>query len=94
VNRPTLLRSLRASLAFAALVLAGVAATRAAEISTGDLKALSVEDLMNIAVTSVSKTADLALAGANLLHAHHQEFTVPPAEAVTRSAMFDARLRF
>jgi len=57
VNRPTLLPSLRTSLAFAALVLAGVAATRAAEISTGDLKALSVEDLMNIEVTSVSKTA-------------------------------------
>ncbi|HEX4152344.1 MAG TPA: hypothetical protein VHY75_09085 [Steroidobacteraceae bacterium] len=140
------------------------------DVSTSELKSLSVEDLMNIDVTSVSKTltqmqealhfapgssgllgtqqvgddpshqahlrtsmnlpanltfdADLryvgwlpnpyvnayeelnarlgwrpsrrwemALVGANLLHARHVEYTVPPDNVIARSAMLDVRFR-
>jgi hypothetical protein len=41
-----------------------------------------------------SREWEVALAGANLLHAHHQEFTVPPSDAIPRSVMLDARYRF
>jgi iron complex outermembrane recepter protein len=41
-----------------------------------------------------SREWEVALAGANLLHARHQEFTVPPSDAITRSVMLDARYRF
>jgi len=37
---------------------------------------------------------DVALSGANLLHAHHQEFTVPPSDAIGRSAVLGVRYRF
>jgi iron complex outermembrane receptor protein len=42
----------------------------------------------------ISKHWDAALSGRNLLHEHHQEFTVPPSDAISRSFMLDARLRF
>jgi iron complex outermembrane recepter protein len=42
----------------------------------------------------ISKHWDAALSGQNLLHAHHQEFTVPPSDAISRSAMLDARWKF
>jgi iron complex outermembrane receptor protein len=42
----------------------------------------------------LSKQWDAALSGRNLLHAHHQEFTVPPSDAISRSVMLDARWRF
>jgi iron complex outermembrane recepter protein len=41
-----------------------------------------------------SRQWEVALAGANLLHARHEEFTVPPSDAITRSVMLDARYRF
>ena len=34
----------------------------------------------------------LALSGFNLLHAHHQEFTVPPSDFVSRSFLLSAKL--
>jgi iron complex outermembrane receptor protein len=42
----------------------------------------------------LSKQWDAALSGRNLLHAHHQEFTVPPSDAISRSVMLDARWKF
>jgi iron complex outermembrane receptor protein len=42
----------------------------------------------------VSPHWGLALAGANLLHARHQEFTVPPSDAITRSVRLDAHAQF
>jgi iron complex outermembrane receptor protein len=42
----------------------------------------------------ISKHWDAALFGQNLLHARHQEFTVPPSDAISRSAMLDARWKF
>ena len=42
----------------------------------------------------LSKQWDAALSGRNLLHAHHQEFTVPPSDAISRSVMLDARFQF
>jgi iron complex outermembrane receptor protein len=42
----------------------------------------------------LSGSWEAALVGANLLHAHHQEFTVPPNDAIARSARLDARYRF
>ena len=42
----------------------------------------------------ISKQWDAAISGRNLLHAHHQEFTVPPSDAIGRGVMLDARLRF
>jgi len=42
----------------------------------------------------ISTQWDAALSGQNLLHAHHQEFTVPPSDAVARSVMLNARWRF
>jgi iron complex outermembrane receptor protein len=42
----------------------------------------------------ISKQWDVALSGRNLLHAHHQEFSVPPSDAISRSAVLDARWRF
>jgi iron complex outermembrane recepter protein len=42
----------------------------------------------------ISKRWDAALSGRNLLHAHHQEFTAPPSDAISRSVMLDARCRF
>jgi iron complex outermembrane recepter protein len=41
-----------------------------------------------------SRQWEVALAGANLLHARHEEFTIPPSDAITRSVMLDARYRF
>jgi iron complex outermembrane receptor protein len=42
----------------------------------------------------ISRRWDAALSGRNLLHARHQEFTVPPSDAISRSVMLDARCRF
>jgi iron complex outermembrane recepter protein len=42
----------------------------------------------------LSKHWDAALSGQNLLHARHQEFSVPPSDAISRSAMLDARWKF
>ena len=42
----------------------------------------------------ISKQWDAAISGRNLLHAHHQEFTAPPSDAISRSVMLDARLKF
>jgi iron complex outermembrane receptor protein len=42
----------------------------------------------------ISKQWDATLSGRNLLHAHHQEFTVPPSDAISRSVMLDAHWRF
>jgi iron complex outermembrane receptor protein len=42
----------------------------------------------------ISRSWDASLTGANLLHAHHQEFTVPPSDAIGRSALVDVRFRF
>jgi hypothetical protein len=42
----------------------------------------------------LSKQWDAALSGRNLLHAHHQEFTAPISDAISRSVMLDARWKF
>ena len=42
----------------------------------------------------ISKQWDAALSGRNLLHAHHEEFTVPPSDAISRSVMLDAHWIF
>jgi hypothetical protein len=42
----------------------------------------------------LSKYWDAALSGRNLLHAHHEEFTVPPSDVISRSVMLDARWKF
>jgi iron complex outermembrane recepter protein len=42
----------------------------------------------------LSKHWDAALSGQNLLHARHQEFMVPPSDAISRSAMLDVRWKF
>jgi iron complex outermembrane receptor protein len=42
----------------------------------------------------LSRSWDAALTGTNLLHAHHQEFTVPPSESIGRSALVDLRYRY
>jgi iron complex outermembrane receptor protein len=42
----------------------------------------------------IAKQWDAALSGRNLLHAHHQEFTVPPSDAISRSVMLEARWKF
>jgi iron complex outermembrane receptor protein len=42
----------------------------------------------------ISKQWDAAISGRNLLHAHHQEFTVPPSDAIGRSVMLDVRLKY
>lgn len=42
----------------------------------------------------ISKHWEAALSGRNLLHEHHQEFTVPPSDALSRSFMLDARWIF
>jgi len=42
----------------------------------------------------ISKQWDAAISGRNLLHAHHQEFSVPPSDTIGRSVMLDARLKF
>ena len=42
----------------------------------------------------LTRRLELALSGENLLHAHHQEFTVPPSDAIPRRALFTARTRF
>jgi iron complex outermembrane recepter protein len=39
----------------------------------------------------ISKHWDLALSGFNLLHARHQEFTVPPSDEIPRSVLLGAR---
>jgi iron complex outermembrane recepter protein len=40
-----------------------------------------------------SRIWDIALSGANLLHPHHQEFTVPPSDLIGRSVLLSATLR-
>jgi iron complex outermembrane receptor protein len=42
----------------------------------------------------ISKQWDAAVSGRNLLHARHQEFTVPPSDIIGRSVMLDARWHF
>jgi iron complex outermembrane recepter protein len=42
----------------------------------------------------LSSTWDVAVSGFNLLHAHHEEFTVPPSDAISRSGAVEARWRF
>jgi len=37
---------------------------------------------------------ELAEAPRNLLCAHHQEFTVPPSDAISRGVFLDARWKF
>jgi iron complex outermembrane receptor protein len=41
----------------------------------------------------VSRHCDLALSGFNLLHAHHEEYTTPPTDAISRSVLVSADLR-
>ncbi len=36
---------------------------------------------------------ELGLSGFNLLHAHHVEFTAPPSDAISRSALLDVRAK-
>ena len=42
----------------------------------------------------IAKQWDAAISGRNLLHARHQEFTVPPSESISRSVMLDAHWHF
>lgn len=42
----------------------------------------------------VTDRLELSLSGFNLLHDHHREFTVPPADDVKRSFFIDARWKF
>ena len=42
----------------------------------------------------VSRRWDLALSGANLLHAHHAEYTVPPSDVISRSVLLSTEVRF
>ena len=42
----------------------------------------------------ISQRWDAALSGRNLLHSRHEEFTVPPSDAISRSVMLDARWTF
>jgi iron complex outermembrane recepter protein len=42
----------------------------------------------------ISQHWEAALSGSNLLHAHHEEFTAPPSEAISRAVFVDARLKF
>jgi iron complex outermembrane receptor protein len=42
----------------------------------------------------VSGAWEVALSGFNLLHAHHNEFTVPPSEDIGRSGVLEARWHF
>jgi iron complex outermembrane receptor protein len=42
----------------------------------------------------ITRNWEASLAGANLLHAHHVEYTVPPSDAISRSAFADVRYRF
>ena len=59
-----------------------------------DPKVHAYEELNARVAWHLSSRWELAATGANLLHARHQEFTVPPSGAIPRSAMLDARLRF
>jgi iron complex outermembrane receptor protein len=43
---------------------------------------------------NVSKSWTLALAGFNLLHAQHQEYTEPSSDAIKRSVSLSSRWRF
>jgi iron complex outermembrane receptor protein len=52
------------------------------------------EELNVRAAWRLSRSWDVSLTGANLLHAHHEEFTVPPSDAIGRSAFADVRYRF
>ncbi len=42
----------------------------------------------------VTQTTELAVSGFNLLHAHHQEWTIPPANEIPRMVFLDLRQRF
>ncbi|HTY48685.1 MAG TPA: TonB-dependent receptor [Steroidobacteraceae bacterium] len=42
----------------------------------------------------VSRNWSVAVTGSNLLHAHHEEFTVPPSDAISRSVLVSAEARF
>jgi iron complex outermembrane receptor protein len=41
----------------------------------------------------VSRHWEMALSGANLLHARHEEYTVPPSDAISRSVLLTAEAR-
>jgi iron complex outermembrane recepter protein len=41
----------------------------------------------------VSRRCDIALSGFNLLHGQHEEFTVPPSDAISRSVLVSANLK-
>ena len=57
--------------------------------------AVSGYEELNVRVAwRLSQSWDVSLTGANLLHAHHEEFTVPPSETIGRSAFADVRYRF
>jgi iron complex outermembrane recepter protein len=42
----------------------------------------------------LSKNWSVSVTGSNLLHAHHEEFTVPPSDAISRSVLVSAEARF
>ena len=42
----------------------------------------------------VSRTLELSIAGANLLHARHYEYAPPDGEQITRSVFAQARWSF
>ena len=43
---------------------------------------------------AISDSIELSLSGYNLLHARHQEFTIPPSDEVKRSFFIDIRKKF
>ena len=57
-------------------------------------RVLAYEELNARLGWHISKQWDAALSGHNLLHAHHQEFSVPPSDAISRSVVLDARWKF